>query len=67
MIGDKPEKENELKKSYLGDGVYAIQEPYGFWLHANDHQYPTDKIYIEPEVFDALIKFALSIGYIIKT
>lgn len=23
---------------YLGDGVYAIFDGYGIWLHANDHE-----------------------------
>ena len=43
--------------TYLGDGVYAIFDGYGMWLHANDHANPTDKIYLEPEVMKALISF----------
>ena len=43
--------------SYLGDGVYAISDGYGIWLHANDHKNPTDKIYLEPQVMQALIGF----------
>ncbi len=31
---------------YLGDGVYAISDGFGIWLHANDHLNPTDKIYL---------------------
>lgn len=42
---------------YLGDGVYAIFDGYGIWLHANDHKNPTDKIYLEPAVLNALNKF----------
>ena len=44
-------------KDYLGDGVYAIFDGYGIWLHANDHLNPTDRIYLEPEVFKALGRF----------
>ena len=59
----------KLLSEYLGDGVYAIQEPYGFWLRTNHHHvdFAGNEIFIEPEVFVALIEFALSIGYIIKT
>jgi len=56
----------ELLKEYLGDGVYALEERQGFWLYANDHINPTDRIFIEPEVFDALINFARKIGYEFK-
>ena len=47
----------KVPATYLGDGVYAIFDGYGIWLHANDHRNPTDKVYLEPEVFDNLIKF----------
>ncbi len=43
--------------SYLGDGVYAIFDGFGIWLHTNDHKHPTDKIYLEPEVLKELIRF----------
>jgi len=43
---------------YLGDGVYAIFDGYGIMLHANSHEYPTDKIYLEPEVLKDLNRFA---------
>lgn len=43
--------------SYLGDGVYAIFDGYGIWLHANHHEHPTDKVYLEPEVLESLVKF----------
>lgn len=42
---------------YLGDGVYAIFDGDGVWLHANDHENPTDRVYLEPEVLEALNKF----------
>lgn len=47
----------KVPASYLGDGVYAIFDGYGIWLHANHHEHPTDRVYLEPEVFDALIRF----------
>ena len=43
--------------TYLGDGVYAIFDGFGIWLHANDHKDPTDKIYLEPAVLEALVRF----------
>lgn len=47
----------EYPKEYLGDGVYAIFDGYGIWLHANDHKNPTDRIYLESPVYDALVRF----------
>jgi len=32
------EKENKRPTTYLGDGVYAIFDGFGIWLHANDHR-----------------------------
>jgi len=43
--------------SYLGDGVYAIFDGYGIWLHANSHEHPTDKVYLEPQVLQDLLAF----------
>jgi len=45
---------NKLKQEYLGDGVYAIFDGFGIELRANDHIYPSDKIYIEPSVLENL-------------
>ncbi len=48
----------EQPTEYLGDGVYAIADNMGgIWLHANDHLRPTDKVYLEPAVFEALVRF----------
>ena len=49
--------EVKVPASYIGDGVYAIFDGCGIWLHANDHKHPTDKIYLEPEVMQSLINF----------
>jgi len=48
----------EQLKDYLGDGVYAIFDGYGIWLHANDHANPTDRVYLEPSVLAALNRFS---------
>lgn len=42
---------------YLGDGVYAVYGGYGIELRANHHLTPTDTVFLEPEVFEALVKF----------
>lgn len=47
-------------REYLGDGVYAIFDGFGIWLHANDHKNPTDRVYLEPSVLSSLNRFANS-------
>ena len=42
---------------YLGDGVYAIYDGRGIWLHANDLNNPTDKVFLEGETIGALNNF----------
>jgi len=53
----------QVPASYLGDGVYAIFEGYGIWLHANDHKNPTDRIYLEPKVLTALDMFRKEVSH----
>lgn len=48
---------NGMPADYLGDGVYALYDYTGIWLHANDHANPTDRVYLEPKVLEALIRF----------
>ena len=48
----------KVPASYLGDGVYAIFDGWGIWLHANDHKNPTDRVYLEPSVFNSLVRFS---------
>jgi len=43
--------------SYLGDGVYAIFDGFGIWLHTNHHEHPTDRVYLEPQVLQGLLAF----------
>jgi hypothetical protein len=42
---------------YLGDGVYALWTPNGIELRANDHEAPTAIIWLDNNVFEALIRF----------
>ena len=48
---------SEKFQEYIGDGVYAIFDGYGIWLHANSHDNPTDRIYLEPNVYKSLENF----------
>ena len=43
--------------SYIGDGVYAIYDGFGIWLHTRSHDNPKDKIYLEPAVLTELDLF----------
>jgi hypothetical protein len=40
--------------TYLGDGVYANFDELGVWLHTNDHEHPTDRIYLEDRIIEEL-------------
>lgn len=55
-------KDKTLRKEYLGDGVYVLYDGFGIWLHANDHENPTDRIYLEPVVLKALLRFLVDIS-----
>ena len=43
--------------TYLGDGLYTEYDGFGIWLLANHHLHPTDKVYLEPAVYDNLTRF----------
>ena len=58
--------EEEKLRDYIGDGIYVRFDGKGIWLYANDYSNPTDKIYLEPFVFGALISFAKRMGWEIK-
>lgn len=47
----------KVPASYLGDGLYAIFDGFGIWLHANHHENPTDRVFLEPSVFSSLVEF----------
>ena len=51
-----------ITNDYIGDGVYVDFDGCGIWLYANDFDEPTDKIYLEQEVLEALIRFSERIG-----
>ena len=53
------DKVNNMPTTYIGDGVYAMFDGSGVWLHANDHraEIATDKIYLEPQVLKSLNTF----------
>ena len=56
----------DYPKEYLGDGLYAISDGYGIWLHANHPENPTDRVYLEPEVLEAINIFAKKCDDLIK-
>ena len=45
------------RRRYLGDGVYVAHDGFGVWLTAENGLAATDAIYLEPEVFRALVRF----------
>ncbi len=46
-----------MSKRYLGDSVYAENDTYGIQLTTENGFGPSNIIYLEPEVLDALITF----------
>ena len=51
----------EEPKVYLGDGAYARFDGYGIVLTAENGIRATDTIYLEPEVYRALVAFVDSL------
>ena len=58
-------EERDLR-DYIGDGVYVRFDGEGIWLLANAFNDPSDKVYLEQSVFNALISFARRMGWEIK-
>jgi len=54
MAKDRPHRENSR---YLGDGLYAYHDGYGFWVTAENGVAATDAVYLEPQVWAALFSF----------
>ncbi len=54
--GKKMPEEKEKPTVYLGDGVYAIFDDFGIWLHTNSHrpEEAADRIFLEPQVLESL-------------
>lgn len=46
-----------MAKTYLGDGVYVAEDGEGIRLTTEDGISVTNTIFIEPEVYEALLKF----------
>ena len=51
--------------AYLGDGLYATNDGFGITLSALREE-GTHYVYLEPDVFDALIQYAKEIGMLKK-
>lgn len=53
------DNEDRANHCYVGDGVYAQWDGYGFWLRTEHHtdEKCADRIYIEPGVLDSLNQF----------
>lgn len=49
-------KLNGCPVDYAGDGVYVVVDHIGVWLHANHHENPTDRVYVEDKVMDAVLR-----------
>lgn len=45
------------EKTYLGDGVYVSFDGYQLWLTTEDGIPQTNRIALEPEVYEALVKY----------
>lgn len=43
--------------TYLGDGLYASYDGFGYTLYAWDGVTRTDQVYLEPAVLDAFNQF----------
>ena len=44
-------------KQYLGDGAFVEYDGYGLWLTAENGESVTDKVYLEPAVYAALVAY----------
>jgi len=49
---------------YLGDGVYVVLQNGMIELRANDLENPTDIVYLERNVLQALIQFATTHNFL---
>jgi hypothetical protein len=47
-----------IPKEYLGDSVYATSDGYGITLTTENGFGPSNEIYLEPEVLEALNRYA---------
>ena len=55
--------DEENKAEYLGDALYVrVLNGYMLALYANDPHAPSDVVYLEPEVFKELVRYARRAG-----
>ena len=54
MVNTEETPINRLNHEYVGDGVYLEYDPvrYQFVVKANHHQFPTDKVYLDIDVWE---------------
>lgn len=52
-----PELDPAKNKTYLGDGCYVSFDGFGLWLETSDGITTTNRIYLEPKVYAALVKY----------
>lgn len=59
---------DEMKRTYLGDSVYAYFDGYTICLTTENNMPcdPSNKIFLEPEVMENLAKYAQSVYKISK-
>jgi Holliday junction resolvase len=50
-------------REYIGDGLYVVAVRGMVKLCANDLEDPSDTVYLEPETYEALIRFADQLGW----
>ena len=46
-----------MKWEYIGDGVYAAYDGWWVLLRIDDHRNEASQICLEPDVFEALVRF----------
>lgn len=54
------------KKIYLGDSVYAESDGNGIWLTTENGSAPSNRIYFEPEVLEALHEYEKTVYGVAK-
>lgn len=52
-----------MQDEYLGDGLYAKFDGYGFELYASDGIDKISSVYLEPSTLDSFIQFAMKKGF----
>ncbi len=52
----------ETSKDYLGDSVYVEFDGYGFEVTTNNGMGPSNTIYMEPQVIEALNRFVARVS-----